>query len=241
MSMASYCKNELLYCGKVKSLYTTDDPQLLITVFRDDTTAFDGEKHELLQDKGSTNNTISTFIMQRLAEEGVRTHFVQSLSPTEVLVKKLNMVPLEAVVRNIAAGSLTRRYGIELGTKLMTPLVEFFVKSDVQHDPLISENTAIALGYATAKQLASMRELTLKINSVLQKLFADADLILVDAKFEFGLDDNGIIYLADEISPDSCRIWDATSGDSLDKDRFRKDLGGVMEAYKEIAKRIGAE
>lgn len=230
-----------LYSGKVKSLFTTEDPNLLITEFRDDTTAFDGVKHEMLQDKGRTNNKINAFFMEKLGQAGVPTHHVKLLSPSEELVKKLNMIRLECVVRNIAAGSLCKRYGITQGKKLEKPLFELFVKSDSLHDPLIGEKTAIALDYVDEKKLKEMEQLSLKINSVLAKLLAGADMTLVDAKFEFGVDIDGHLMLADEISPDSCRIWDVKSKNPLDKDRFRKDMGGVIEAYKEIAKRLGIE
>lgn len=231
-------KKNLLYTGKAKSMYETDDPNLLITDFRDDTTAFDGAKHEKLARKGMVNNQISAYLMTVLRDHGVPTHFEQLLSPHEVLVKRLQMIPLECVVRNMAAGSLTRRLGIELATPLQPPLYELFLKNDVLHDPMISEHHALSFGWATLEQLKQMQHWSLKINEILKELFDQHDLILVDAKYEFGCF-NHDIYLGDEISPDSCRIWDKKTKESLDKDRFRKDLGNVVESYEIIAKRLG--
>ncbi len=234
-------KQKLLYSGKVKSLFETDDPDLLLAEFRDDTTAFDGEKHELLTDKGRVNNAISAHIMNALEKAGVPTHQVKILSPTESLVKRLKMIPLECVVRNVAAGSLCRRLGIEPNIKLNPPLFELFLKNDELHDPMVNHNHALSFGWATEDQLQKMEEYTLKINQVLAELFAKAGLLLVDSKYEFGVDKDGNVCLGDEISPDSCRIWDAKTHKPLDKDRFRKDLGEVMESYREIADRLGVQ
>lgn len=234
-------KGSLLYSGKVKSIYATHDPDYVIAEFRDDTTAFDGQKHALLADKGHINNAISAFIMEHLAERGIPTHFVKRLSSCEVLLKRLTMIPLESVVRNRAAGSLCKRLGIESGKLLHPPLLELFLKNDDLHDPMINENHALSFGWATQNQLDTIRIITLKINSVLTELFVKADMILVDAKFEFGVGADGKVYLGDEISPDSCRIWDVKTLQPLDKDRFRKDLGGVMEAYREVAKRLSIQ
>lgn len=231
-------KRSLLYAGKAKSLFETDDADLLIAEFRDDTSAFDGVKTESLADKGATNNTISTHIMRVLAEAGVPTHFVETLTKTEVVVKRLTMVPVECVVRNIAAGSLCRRLGVEPRLPLTPPMYELFLKNDDLHDPLINDNHAIAFGWATADQLSEMKRLTLLINDVLQTMFADVGLTLVDAKFEFGIDAQGKVVLGDEISPDSCRIWEADTLEPLDKDRFRQDMGGVIESYKKIVERL---
>lgn len=231
-------KHKLLYSGKAKSLFETDDPKLLITEFRDDTTAFDGAKKEKLAKKGLVNNQISSHVMEVLAKAGVPTHFVKILSPTDALVKRLKMIPIENVVRNIAAGSLCRRLGIESGKKLNPPLYELFFKNDALHDPMITENHALSFGWATQQQLNRMKELSLKINDVLAKLLAAGKMTLVDAKYEFGVAD-GEIYLGDEISPDSCRIWDTETRETLDKDRFRKDLGRVVESYEIIAHRLG--
>lgn len=233
-------KKKLLYSGKAKSMYETNDPNLLITDFRDDTTAFDGVKREKLANKGVVNNQISTHLMQILAAAGVPTHLEKLLSPHEALVKRLKMIPLESVVRNIAAGSLCRRLGIESGKKLNPPLYELFLKNDELHDPMVNENHALSFGWATQPQLDRMRELSLKIHKTLTDVFAKVGLILVDAKYEFGMYNNAV-YLGDEISPDSCRIWDAETHEPLDKDRFRKDLGKVVESYEIIAQRLGIQ
>jgi phosphoribosylaminoimidazole-succinocarboxamide synthase len=233
-------KKNLLYSGKAKSMYETDVADLLITEFRDDTTAFDGVKHEKLANKGVVNNQISAYLMQALKAAGVPTHFEKLLSPNEALVKRLKMIPLESVVRNIAAGSLCRRLGIESGKKLQPPLYEIFLKNDELHDPMVNENHALSFGWATQPQLNRMRELSLKINEVLSAIFAKAGMTLVDAKYEFGVCGNEI-YLGDEISPDSCRIWDSQTQETLDKDRFRKDMGRVVESYEIVAHRLGIQ
>ena len=232
-------KRDLLYAGKAKSLYLTDDPNLLICEFRDDTTAFDGEKKERLANKGRINNAISTHIMKRLAEAGVKTHIHAYLSDDETVVKRLTMLPVECVVRNIAAGSLCRRLGVAEGLNLENPLFELFLKNDELHDPMINHEHAILFNWASQEQIDEMREISLKINQVMVDLFKEGGLILVDAKYEFGVFE-GEIILADEISPDSCRIWDEQTNEKLDKDRFRKDLGNVVESYQLIAERIGA-
>ena len=236
----SFAKKKLLYSGKAKSLFETDQPDFLIAEFRDDTTAFDGEKHEKLADKGIVNNQINAHIMLALAKSGVPTHLEALLSPNEAVVRRLTMIPLECVVRNVAAGSLCRRLGIESKLPLSPPLYELFLKNDELHDPMINDNHAISFGWATREQLDQMRVLTLKINEVLSSLLADAGLQLVDAKFEFGIS-NGTLYLGDEISPDSCRIWDMKTQKPLDKDRFRQEMGGVVAAYQEIAYRLGID
>lgn len=236
-----YSKKKLLYSGKVKSLYETEDSQHLIAEFRDDTTAFDGEKHEKLANKGVVNNQINAHIMQVLSAAGIPTHFEKILSPNESLVKRLKMVPIECIVRNIAAGSLCRRLGVESGLKLEPPLFELFLKNDELHDPMINENHALSFGWATQSELDQMKALTLKINKALSDMFAKVKLLLVDAKFEFGVDADGKMYLGDEISPDSCRIWDVDTHEILDKDRFRKDMGNVIASYQQIAKRLGIE
>lgn len=232
-------KKSVLYCGKAKTMYETDDPDLLIVDFRDDTSAFDGLKKAALEDKGAINNKISSFIMQYLANHGIPTHFVKALSAQEALVKRLKMIPLECVVRNIAAGSLCRRLGIKEGAVLNPPLFEFFLKNDELHDPLVTNHHALAFGWATSWQMEAMYEYTLKINALLQELFSKAGMILVDSKYEFGVEANGNVSLGDEISPDSCRIWDAKTREVLDKDRFRKDMGNVIEFYKVIAQKLG--
>ncbi len=231
-------KGELLYSGKAKSLYKTNDPRYLISEFRDDTSAFDGVKLAKLANKGRVNNQISSLIFERLQQAGIPTHFVKHLNDRDMLVKHLTMIPLESVMRNMAAGSLCKRLGIEEKTPLDPALYEIFLKDDELHDPLVTENHALSFGWATREQLDQMKSLTAQINDVLSSLFADAGMMLVDAKYEFGVDTEGNVCLGDEISPDSCRIWDAKTQERLDKDRFRRDLGDVVESYQIIADRL---
>jgi phosphoribosylaminoimidazole-succinocarboxamide synthase len=234
-------KLKLIYSGKAKSLYQTNQKDLLIAEFRDDTTAFNGVKREVLADKGVVNNHISAFIMEKLQEAGIRTHFQGMISHNESLVKRLQMILLENVVRNIAAGSLCKRLGITPGLELKSPLHELFFKNDALGDPMVNENHAIAFGWASAEQLKKMKEMSLAINDVLKKLFFSAGMILVDSKYEFGIGSDGEMYVGDEISPDSCRIWDAKTKEPLDKDRFRQDLGNVIPSYQKIAQRLGID
>ena len=229
---------ELLYQGKAKSAYLTDDPDLLVLQFRDDTSAFDGEIIEQLSEKGAINNQFNAFIMSRLAEAGIPTHFVERLSATDALVKRLDMIPVECVVRNKAAGSLVRRLGVEEGLDFDPPLFELFLKNDALHDPMITEHHVEAFGWATRDEMARMHELTLQTNTVLKAMFDEAGLQLVDFKLEFGRF-HGEIVLGDEFSPDGCRLWDKATGEKKDKDRFRQKLGGVLEAYREVAERLG--
>ena len=231
-------KREELYAGKAKSVYRTDDPERFVLVFRDDTSAFDGEKKEQLNRKGMVNNKFNAFIMEKLEAAGVPTHFEGLLSDTESLVKKLDMIPVECVVRNIAAGSLVKRLGVTEGEELTPPTFELFLKNDALHDPMINESLAESFGWATPEQLTEMKALTFKVNTVLKQLFAEGGLLLVDYKLEFGLF-KGEIVLGDEFSPDGCRLWDAKTRDKMDKDRFRQGLGGVIEAYEEVGRRIG--
>lgn len=231
-------KLEELYSGKAKSVYLTDDADRLILHFRNDTSAFDGEKMEKLERKGEVNNRFNAFIMQKLEEAGVPTHFEKLLSGEESLVKRLKMIPVECVVRNIAAGSLCKRLGIKEGMDLSPPTFEFFLKNDALHDPMINEYHIRAFGWATEEQVTAMQNLTFTVNDVLKKLFLDAGLLLVDYKLEFG-DFNGQTVLGDEFTPDGCRLWDAETRKKLDKDRFRQGLGGVVEAYEEVAHRLG--
>ncbi|WP_043528143.1 phosphoribosylaminoimidazolesuccinocarboxamide synthase [Litchfieldella xinjiangensis] len=231
-------KREALYAGKAKSVYVTDDPDRLILHFRDDTSAFDGQKKEALARKGMVNNKFNAFIMGKLEEAGIPTHFDGLLSDTECMVKKLDMIPVECVVRNVAAGSLCRRLGVEEGRELTPPTFELFLKNDEQHDPMINESLAETFGWATPEQLAEMKALTFKVNVVLKQLFKDGDMLLVDYKLEFGVF-HGQIVLGDEFSPDGCRLWDANTREKMDKDRFRQGLGGVIEAYEEVGRRIG--
>jgi phosphoribosylaminoimidazole-succinocarboxamide synthase len=233
-------KRQELYAGKAKSVHTTDDPDRLVLTFRDDTSAFDGERMESLARKGMVNNRFNAFIMGKLEEAGIPTHFHALLSETECLVKRLDMIPVECVVRNLAAGSLVRRLGVEEGRELLPPTFELFLKNDALHDPMINESLAETFGWATPEQLAEMKALTFRVNDVLKALFVEGGLLLVDYKLEFGLF-KGKIVLGDEFSPDGCRLWDADTREKLDKDRFRQGLGGVIEAYEEVSRRIGVE
>ncbi|XKE46268.1 phosphoribosylaminoimidazolesuccinocarboxamide synthase [Halomonas organivorans] len=231
-------KRQELYAGKAKSVFATDDPDRLILHFRDDTSAFDGRRMESLERKGKVNNRFNAFIMGKLAEAGIPTHFEELLSDTECVVKNLDMLPVECVVRNIAAGSLVKTLGVEEGSELNPPTFQLFLKNDELHDPMINESLAETFGWATPEQLAEMKALTFRVNEVLKQLFADGGLLLVDYKLEFGVF-QGEIVLGDEFSPDGCRLWDAETREKLDKDRFRQGLGGVIEAYEEVGKRIG--
>lgn len=231
-------KQALIYTGKAKSVYETENPDYLILHFRNDASAFNGEKIAQLDRKGKVNNRFNSFIMTKLAEAGIETHFEQQLSDDEVLVKRLTMIPVECVVRNYAAGGLMKRLGLEEGLALVPPTFELFFKDDKLGDPMLSESTAVALGYATQNQLDEMKTLTYKVNEVLSQIFDEAGLMLVDFKLEFGLF-HGRIVLGDEFSPDGCRLWDKETKKKLDKDRFRQGLGDVVEGYEEVARRIG--
>lgn len=233
-------KQELLYAGKAKSIYTTSDPSLMIMEFRDDTSAFDGEKMEQLARKGMVNNKFNAFVMTKLAEAGIPTHFHSLVSDNESLVKNLEMLPVECVVRNRAAGSLVRRLGVEEGAELTPPSYELFLKNDALHDPMVNTSLCVTFGWATESQLEEMQRLTLAVNDVLSAMFSKGGMILVDYKLEFGVVD-GMIVLGDEFSPDGCRIWDAETLNKMDKDRFRQGLGSVIETYEEVGKRIGIE
>ena len=236
-------KRQELYRGKAKTVYATDEPNLLVMHYRDDVSAFDGAKLAQLRLKGETNNKFNAFIMDKLAAAGVPTHFIRVLNERESLVKAMKMIPVECVVRNICAGSMAKRYGIEEGTRLPEPIFEFFLKSDPLHDPLVNDDHIRVLGWATASEIEQMRSLTHKVNAVLKPLFAKGGMDLVDYKLEFGhpRDDlNGTLVLGDEFTPDGCRLWDHSTHDKMDKDRFRRDLGDVIEKYREVAQRIGA-
>ena len=233
-------KREELYAGKAKSVYYTDDADKLILHYRNDTSAPDGAKIEQLDRKGEINNKFSAFIMEKLEAAGVPTHHEGLLSAEESLVKKLDMFPIECVVRNIATGSITKRLGVEDGISLNPPTFEFFLKNDELHDPMINEYHIRSFGWADDEAIEKMKELTFKVNDVLTKLFDDAGLLLVDYKLEFGRF-QGQIYLGDEFTPDGCRLWDVETRKKLDKDRFRQGLGGVVEAYEEVAHRIGVD
>ncbi|MEP4547087.1 MAG: phosphoribosylaminoimidazolesuccinocarboxamide synthase [Saccharospirillum sp.] len=229
-----------LYAGKAKTVYTTDDPSLLVLEFRNDTSAFDGEKMEQLERKGQVNNQFNAFIMGALQQAGIATHFVDQLSINESLVRNLDMIPVECVVRNRAAGSLVRRLGVTEGQELTPAVFEFFLKNDALHDPMINDSHIATFGWATEAEVEAMKALTLQVNEVLTKLFADGGLVLVDYKLEFGRFE-GKIVLGDEFSPDGCRLWDAGTGEKMDKDRFRQNLGNVIESYEEVGRRIGIE
>ena len=231
-------KLNLISEGKAKSLYEIAESSELLMVYRDDTSAFDGKKKEALKGKGEINNKFNAFIMEHLANNGVKTHFLKLIQDNESLVKRLDMLPVECVVRNIATGSLCRRLGVEEGIKFEEPLFEFFLKDDDLGDPLINDNHITAFGWGTEKEIAEMKEITFKINSLLCNLFKEVGLILVDYKVEYGRSGN-VLILGDEFTPDGCRIWDAETGESLDKDRFRKDLGDVVESYQIVAHKLG--
>jgi len=233
-------KREELYAGKAKSVFKTDDPDKMVLVFRDDTSAFDGKKVEQLDRKGMVNNKFNAFIMTKLQEVGIPMHFEALLSDNECLVKCLDMMPVECVVRNIAAGSLCRRLGVEEGLELNPPTFELFLKNDDLGDPMINESHVEVFGWAKPEHLAIAKELTYKVNDVLKDMFAKGGMLLVDYKLEFGIF-NGEVVLGDEFSPDGCRLWDSSTREKLDKDRFRQGLGGVIEAYEEVGRRIGID
>ena len=231
---------ELLYEGKAKKLFATDEPNLLLQYFKDDATAFNAKKRGTIAEKGVLNNAISEVFFRLLEDAGVPTHFVRRLDDRHMLVRRLTIVPVEMVVRNVIAGSLAKRLGLEEGKPLPEPIVEFFYKSDPLDDPMINEWHVRVLGMATQAEIDRMVELTLKVNAALVPFLKARGIVLVDMKLEFGRTERGEIILGDEICPDTCRFWDSASGEKLDKDRFRRDLGRVEEAYQEIARRIGA-
>lgn len=233
-------KGAVIVSGKAKSVHATEVADELILLFRDDTSAFDGKKKEKLADKGKVNNAINSFVMGFLNEHGVETHFIKQLSEQETLVRRLTMLPVEFVVRNRAAGSLCKRLGVERGISLEPPLLELFYKDDALGDPMITEAHARTFGWAREEDIRRGFEQTVRVNELLQALFADAGMILVDFKLEFGLYE-GQLLLGDEFTPDGCRLWDSRSLDILDKDRFRETLGGVVDAYAEVAKRLGVK
>lgn len=231
-------KKEQLYEGKAKKVFATEDPHLLIVQYKDDATAFNGLKKGTIVGKGIINNQMSNRLMAMLESEGVPTHFVQELSQRETLVKKVSIVPLEVIVRNIAAGSFSKRYGVDEGVVFDQPTIEFSYKNDELGDPLLNTKHALALKVATPEEIETIERYSLKINEVLKSCWLSCGVILVDFKLEFGRLADGTIVLADEISPDTCRLWDSKTHEKLDKDRFRRDLGGVEEAYAEIMKRL---
>ena len=233
-------KHAELYRGKAKTVYTTDNPDLLILDFRNDTSALNGERIEQFDRKGMVNNKFNHFIMGKLEAAGIPTQMERLLSDTEILVKKLDMVPVECVIRNRAAGSLVKRLGVEEGMVLNPPIFDLFLKNDAKHDPMINESYCETFGWVSRENLAEMKRLSYIANDVLSRLFDEAGLILVDFKLEFGLY-KGQVVLGDEFSPDGSRLWDKETLDKMDKDRFRQSLGGLIEAYEEVARRLGVK
>ena len=228
----------LLYEGKAKKIFSTENENEFIVYYKDDATAFNGEKKAEIASKGILNNKISTIMFEELAKEGIESHFIKSISDREMLVKKVEILPLEVIVRNITAGSFCKRYGVEEGIVLDTPIFEMSYKNDEFGDPLLNDDHAVALKLATREEIDFLRTQTLKINEIMKKFFLKMDLKLVDFKLEFGKDVNGNIILADEISPDTCRLWDVNTNEKLDKDRFRRDLGDLVQGYEEVLARL---
>lgn len=231
-------KLKMLYEGKAKKVFETDNPDLLIVEYKDDATAFDGKKKGTIANKGVVNNRMTNILMQLLEKEGIPTHYVKEISDRETVVKKVSIIPLEVIVRNIAAGSFSKRFGVEEGTPLKQPSLEYSYKNDALGDPMINDYHIVALGLATKDELGTVSEYAFKINDILKSHFIKLNIQLVDFKLEFGKTADGDIVLADEISPDTCRFWDVSTGKKLDKDRFRRDLGGVAEAYREVFRRL---
>ena len=231
-------KLDQIYEGKAKRVFATPDPNLCIVDYKDDATAFNGEKKGTIIGKGAVNNRLSNHLMALLEKEGVPTHFVEEINDRETIVKKVTIVPLEVIIRNIAAGSFSKRYGVEEGKLLGMPTIEFSLKDDDLGDPLINEFHALALELATKEEIETIVDLAFKVNTFLINYFIKRDIILVDFKLEFGRTSDGKIVLADEISPDTCRFWDKNTLEKLDKDRFRRDLGNVEDAYAEMLKRV---
>ena len=232
-------KLQQLYEGKAKRVYATEDPEKYIVDYKDDATAFNGEKKGTILGKGVINNRVTNHLMRMLEKEGVPTHYVEEISDRETIVKKVKIVPLEVIVRNIAAGSFSKRYGVEEGTVLQQPSLEFSLKDDALGDPLINSYHVLALGLATREELDTIASYAFKVNEVLKNYLLGLDIELVDFKLEFGKLSDGTIVLADEISPDTCRFWDVHTHEKLDKDRFRRDMGNVEDAYQEVFRRIG--
>lgn len=234
-------KREQLYEGKAKKVYGTNDERYCIVSYKDDATAFNGLKKGTISGKGAINNRVTNFLMQMLEKEGIPTHFVEELDERETVVKRVNIIPLEVIVRNIAAGSLAKRLGLAEGTRMKRPVLEFSYKNDDLGDPMVNDYHILAMEYATQEELSTIKCFALKINEILSAYLKDANIELIDFKLEFGKTADGTIVLADEISPDTCRFWDTVTREKLDKDRFRRDLGGVEDAYQEILKRLLGE
>ncbi|MBQ8012226.1 MAG: phosphoribosylaminoimidazolesuccinocarboxamide synthase [Oscillospiraceae bacterium] len=239
--MANVVKAEQMYEGKAKKVYATNDPDLVIVDYKDDATAFNGEKKGTIVGKGAINNRMTNFMFKMLEKEGVPTHLVEEISDRETIVKKVSIVPLEVIVRNVAAGSFSKKLGIEEGTKLLCPTLEFSYKNDDLGDPFINDYYALALGLATQEEIDTISKYAFMVNDFMVKFFKELNIDLIDFKIEFGKTSDGTIILADEISPDTCRFWDSTTHEKLDKDRFRRDMGNVEEAYQEIMKRLMGE
>ena len=232
---------EQMYEGKAKQVFATEDPEIVMVHYKDDATAGDGEKKGTIRDKGIVNNKLSNALMQKLEKEGIPTHYVQELNDRDTLVKKVQIVPLEVIIRNVAAGSFSKRFGVVEGTPLKMPTIEFSYKNDDLHDPMINHYHALALGLATQEEIDTITNMAFKINEILKEILLAANIRLIDFKLEFGRLSDGTIILADEISPDTCRYWDATTGAHLDKDLFRRDLGGEADAYQEVMRRLLGE
>lgn len=232
-------KKEQLYEGKAKKVYATEDPAVVIVDYKDDATAFNGVKKGTIVGKGVINNRMSNYVMKQLEKEGVPTHLVEELSDRETAVKKVSIVPLEVIVRNVAAGSFSKRMGVEEGRELLCPILEFSYKCDELDDPFINDDYALALGLATQEEIDMIKKYTRKVNEFLKKYFLEVGIKLIDFKIEFGRLADGTIILADEISPDTCRLWDVHTNEKLDKDRFRRNMGNVEEAYQEVFRRLG--
>lgn len=234
-------KKVMMYEGKAKKIYSTEDLDKVIVYYKDDATAFNGEKKGQIEDKGVLNNTITSMLFELLEKNGVKTHFIKKLNEREQLCRKVKIIPLEVIVRNVAAGSMAKRLGLVEGYELKTTVFELSYKDDALSDPLINDYHAVAIGATTFEELKRIYEMTATINDVLKEFFLKQNIKLIDFKIEFGKTDSGELLLADEISPDTCRFWDAVTNEKLDKDRFRRDLGNVKEAYLEILKRISGE
>ncbi len=239
--MENIVKMEQLYEGKAKKVYATNDPDLVIVDYKDDATAFNGEKKGTISGKGVVNNRMTNFMFKMLEKAGVPTHLVEEISDRETIVKKVSIVPLEVIVRNVAAGSFSKKLGIEEGTPLKQPTLEFSYKNDDLGDPFINDYYALGLGLATQEEIDTITKYAFMVNDYMKGFFKELNIDLIDFKIEFGRTSDGTIILADEISPDTCRFWDSTTHEKLDKDRFRRDMGGVEEAYQEIMKRLMGE
>ena len=231
-------KTTQLYEGKAKKVFATNDPDLVIVSYKDDATALDGLKKGTITGKGVINNKMSNYLCRLLEKHGVPTHFVEELNDRETVVKRVSIIPLEVIIRNISAGSFAKRYGVKEGIVFAEPTIEFSYKNDDLHDPLINSYHALALGLATKKEIEEIKAMAFKVNDILKEYFLSLNVKLVDFKLEFGRLNDGTIVLADEISPDTCRFWDADTNEKLDKDRFRRDMGGVEDAYNEMMKRV---